>query len=42
MLEGAQSLYREGDDDPKEKMWFVFETALVLPEYLVEIEYIKS
>jgi hypothetical protein len=25
--------------DPKQRLWYVFDHALVLPEYLVEFEY---
>ena len=28
--------------DNKQRRWFVFEPALVLPEYLVELEYITT
>jgi len=32
------SVYRIKHDDPKQKQWFIFDSALVLPEYLVEYE----
>ena len=36
------SVYRAAGTDPKQRRWFVFEPALVLPEYLVEIEYLPA
>ena len=30
------------NDDPKHKLWFIFDNNLVLPEYLVEFDYVKS
>jgi len=37
---GFASVYRASSNDPKQRRWFVFEPALVLPEYLVEVEYL--
>ena len=31
--------YRCKPNDPKQRTWYVFDQALVLPEYLVEFEY---
>ncbi len=39
---GFSSVYRAAEADPRQRSWFVFESALVLPEYLVEIEYLPS
>jgi len=36
---GFSSVYRIHGNDGKQRQWFVFEPALVLPEYLVELEY---
>ena len=36
------SVYRAAGTDPKQRRWFVFEPALVLPEYLVEVEYLPA
>jgi hypothetical protein len=33
------SVFRLKPTDPKQRSWFVFDHALVLPEYLVEFEY---
>eukprot|EP00854_Cymbomonas_tetramitiformis_P014094 gene14094-16667_t len=33
------SVFRIKASDPKQRLWFVFDHALVLPEYLVEYEY---
>jgi len=37
--DGFSSVYRLVGPDSKQRRWFVFEPALVLPEYLVELEY---
>lgn len=37
--ENAWAVYRQREDDPKNKVWFVFDNYIVLPEYLVEFEY---
>jgi Leucine-rich repeat (LRR) protein len=37
--EGFSSVYRPMEAEGKQREWYVFEPALVLPEYLVEIEY---
>jgi hypothetical protein len=37
--QGAQSVYRVKDGDIKQRMWFVLDHGLILPEYLVEFEY---
>ena len=42
MLHGVQSVFRTKENDQKQRMWFVLDNALVLPEYLVEFEYITS
>ena len=39
---GFASVYRAAGTDPKQRKWYVFEPALVLPEYLVEIEYLPA
>lgn len=39
---GFASVYRASSRDPKQRRWFVFEPALVLPEYLVELEYLPT
>ncbi len=33
------AVYRSRDDDSKQRIWFVFDNHLVLPEYLIEFEY---
>jgi hypothetical protein len=30
------------ENDPKQRIWFVFDNALVLPEYLVELDYVQT
>ena len=35
------SVYRTKPDDPKQKQWYIFDSALILPEYLVEYENIS-
>ena len=42
MRHGVQSVFRTKENDQKQRMWFVLDNALVLPEYLVEFEYITS
>jgi Leucine-rich repeat (LRR) protein len=34
------SVYRQTSDDGRQRQWFIFDHYLVMPEYLVEIEYI--
>jgi len=41
-LNGIQSVFRTKENDQKQRMWFVLDNALVLPEYLVEFEYITN
>ncbi|KAL4442869.1 hypothetical protein ABPG74_010758 [Tetrahymena malaccensis] len=36
------TIYRVKENDPKHKLWFVIDNNLVLPEYLVEFNYILS
>ncbi|EFJ05452.1 hypothetical protein SELMODRAFT_431559 [Selaginella moellendorffii] len=36
---GADSVYRLHPSDPVQRSWFVFESTLVVPEYLVEFQY---
>ena len=38
----VQSVYRIKESDPKQRMWFVLDHALALPEYLVEFDYITN
>lgn len=33
------SVYRSHEHDPKQRMWYIFDRSLVLPEYMVEFEY---
>lgn len=40
--EGLSSVYRCVEAEGKQREWFVFEPSLVLPEYLVEIEYLEA
>lgn len=37
-----QSVFRTKENDQKQRMWFVLDNALVLPEYLVEFEYMTT
>jgi hypothetical protein len=37
-----QSVYRTKENDQRQRMWFVLDNALILPEYLVEFEYITN
>ena len=39
---GVQSVFRTKEGDPKQRMWFVLDHALALPEYLVEFDYITD
>jgi hypothetical protein len=36
------SVYRQISEDGRQRQWFVFDHHLVMPEYLVEIEYVPS
>jgi hypothetical protein len=36
------TVFRLHEKDPKHKLWFVLDNNLVLPEYLVEFEYIMK
>ena len=36
---GVDSVYRGKPGDPKQRVWFAFDNAIVLPEYLVECVY---
>ena len=38
--DGFSSVYRLVGADGKQRQWFIFDHALVLPEYLVELEYV--
>jgi hypothetical protein len=40
--QGVQSVFRTKENDSKQRLWFVFDNALVLPEYLVEFEYVTN
>jgi len=33
------SVFRTKENDPKQRMWFVMDHSLMLPEYLVDFEY---
>lgn len=35
-----QSIFRVKQSDPKQRLWFILDNALALPEYLVEFDYI--
>lgn len=35
-------MFRTKEGDPKQRMWFVLDHALALPEYLVEFDYITD
>ena len=35
-------MFRLKEGDAKHKLWFVLDNSLVLPEYLVEFEYIQN
>ena len=36
---GYDALFRVKASDPKQRLWYIFDTSLVLPEYVVEFEY---
>jgi len=36
------SIFRTKENDPKQRIWFISDNALVLPEYLVEYDYISN
>ena len=38
----VQCVYRVKESDPKQRMWYVIDNALVLPEYLVDFDYNMS
>lgn len=38
----VSSIFRNKENDQKQRLWFVFDNALVLPEYLVEFDYITD
>lgn len=40
--QSVQSVYRTKEGDAKQRMWFVLDNALALPEYLVEFDYITN
>lgn len=40
MYSHVSSIYRTKETDQKQRLWFVFDNALVLPEYLVEFDYV--
>lgn len=40
--QSVQSIYRTKEGDAKQRMWFVLDNALALPEYLVEFDYITN
>ena len=42
MYSHVSSIFRSKENDSKQKLWFVFDNALVLPEYLVEFDYITN
>ncbi len=42
LTQTIQSVYRTLEGDSKNRMWFVFDNCLVLPEYLVEFDYITN
>ena len=42
MYNHVSSVFRTKENDPKQRLWFVFDNALVLPEYLVEFDYISN
>jgi hypothetical protein len=39
---GVQSVFRTKENDQKQRMWFILDNTLVLPEYLVEFEYVTN
>jgi len=42
MYNHVSSIFRTKENDQKQRLWFVFDNALVLPEYLVEFDYISN
>jgi hypothetical protein len=42
MYNHVSSVFRTKENDPKQRLWFVFDNALVLPEYLVEFDYVSN
>ena len=38
----TSSVYRAKPSDPKQRVWFCFESNFVLPEYIVEFSYVSS
>ena len=36
------TIYRMQEEDNKQRMWFVFDNSLVLPEYVIEFEYLTG
>ena len=37
---GYHSIYRARREDPKQRTWYFFDNALIIPEYLIEYEYV--
>ena len=42
MYDHVSSVFRTKENDQKQRLWFVFDNALVLPEYLVEFDYLTN
>jgi len=42
MHQHVSSIFRTKENDQKQRLWFVFDNALVLPEYLVEFDYVNN
>lgn len=42
MYNHVSSIFRSKESDQKQRLWFVFDNALVLPEYLVEFDYVLN
>lgn len=38
----VQTVFRAKENDTRQRLWFVFDNALVLPEYLVEFDYVLN
>ena len=38
----VSSIFRTKENDSKQRLWYVFDNALVLPEYLVEFDYVVN
>ena len=36
----VSTVFRTKENDTRQRLWFVFDNALVLPEYLVEFDYV--